>query len=141
VDILHCYGELSDVINSILEEAAAGSFDCMNKPPCPGREGAGRYDIDVTEPMYLELLSTYGPFSSKISLRRLIYWFVENEMYNELGWEPLEKFVNRRSELFKKKISNAISELQKALRYCDNTYKDKLNELIEVLKNEREHIA
>ena len=55
VDVLRCYGDLEEVINKILQEAANGKFDVMNKPPCPDRTGAGRYDIDIKEPNYLEL--------------------------------------------------------------------------------------
>lgn len=120
IDTLRCYGEPSDVINKILEEAAVGKFDLMNKPPCPGRDGAGRYDIDITEPNYLELLEMYSPLSPKISIRRLIYWFVENEMYNELGWKQNHSFVDNSLRIMKNKISNALSELQRAKRYCRN---------------------
>lgn len=144
VDILRCYGELEDVINRMLQEAAKGKFDLMDKPPCPGREGAARYDIDILEPNYLDLLSLYTPFSPKISIRRLIYWFVENEMYNELGWQQIKNFESKEDKLFRTKVANALSELQKAKRYAPKRAElflsnicNNIIELQEYLKNGR----
>lgn len=122
VDVLKCYGDLDDVVNKILEQGAAGVFDVMNKPPCPGRDGAGRYEIDIVEPTYLEMLETYSPFSSKISLRRLLYWFVENEIYEELGWEQTRAYESRNDILLSKKVANALSELEIAKRYSHNRH-------------------
>lgn len=142
VNTLRCFGELSEVINKILEEAANGEFDVMFKPACPSRIGAGRYDIDITEPNYLELLNAYSPFSSKISLRRLIYWFVENEIYEELGWEATNNYVNRKRQLFDKKVQTALNELDRSLQYAPTTAKvevmnicNKIRDLQEYLKN------
>lgn len=144
VDVLTCYGTLDDVINRILAEAAEGKFDVMHKPACPGREGAGRYNINIVEPNYLELLSAYGPFCSKISIRRLVYWFVENEIYEELEWTPINNFRDRHAQLLNTKLSNALTELEKAKRYACNRTKlltdlsnicEELTILLENLKN------
>lgn len=126
VDILKCYGTLEDVVNRILEEAAKGYFDVMDKPACPSREGAGRYDINIVEPNYLELLSVYSPFSPKISVRRLIYWFVENEIYADLGWEPTNEFENRHAKLLNKKLANALNELEHAKTHATNSIKSNI---------------
>ena len=142
VDTLRCFGELDEVINKILLEAASGKFDLMDKPPCPDRSGAGRYEVDIVEPNYLDLLNIYTPFSPKISIRRLIYWFVENEIYTSLGWEQIKNFESRNARLFKNKIANALSEMQSSKRYCptgaksyvDIICKD-INILQEYLKN------
>lgn len=142
VDVLSCYGDLEETINKILQESAKGNFDCMDKPPCPGREGASRYDIDITEPNYLELLSIYSPFSPKISIRRLIYWFVENEIYIELGWVQTKEFRDRKEELFFNKLKNSLSELEKSKRYAPKKVESMIDsicnsiiELKEYLKN------
>jgi hypothetical protein len=140
VDVLNCYGDLNTVVNRILQEAANGKFDIMHKPPCPGRDGAGRYEIDITEPSYLELLSVYGPFSSKISIRRVIYWFIENEMYDEFGWEPIQEFRNRHFELLQSKISNSISELEKATRYAIGSTKNTILDICNQLKSLQEYL-
>ena len=92
IDVLNCYGRLNDVVNRILEEGAVGNIDVMDKPTCPPKQNGQHYSIDVTEENYLGLYNTWGPKSSRISLRRLLYWFVDNEIYNELGWEGVETF-------------------------------------------------
>lgn len=140
VDILRCYGTLDEVVNRILQEAANGNFDPMHKPPCPGRDGAGRYDIDVTEPSYLELLSVYGPFSSKISLRRMIYWFVENEMYEEFGWEPVNEYCDMNKRTLNTKLSNALTELEKAKRYSSEFVIEQLSQLCNEIKTLQEYL-
>lgn len=138
VAILRCYGSLDDVVNKILQSAADGQFDVTNKPAAPNRTGAGRYDIEITEPNYLELLNIYGPFSSTISLRRLLYWFVENEIYNELGWEQVTEYEDKRVKLFNTKLSNALNEMEKAKSYALNEYKDEIECIVNDIKRIKE---
>ena len=120
-ETLSCFGNLSDVINRILQEGARGKFDIMDKPPAPDRQGASRYDVDITEPTYLDLVSMYTPFSTHISIRRLIYWFVENEIYNELDWHQVKGYVSKRTTVLTNKINKAYDELQRAISYSDNS--------------------
>lgn len=91
-DILNCYGSLNDVVNRILEAGARGEFEVMDKPTCPPKKNGAHYAVDITEPTYLGLYEIYGSKSSRISLRRLLYWFVDNEIYNDLGWEGSDYF-------------------------------------------------
>lgn len=93
VDVLNCYGDLNQVVNKMLEAGANGLIDIMDKPKVPERKGGHYYQIDIQEPNYLSLLESFGTKSSKISLRRLIYWFIENEIYSELDWEVTDEFV------------------------------------------------
>lgn len=85
---LYC-GSLQQAVDRILNEYDIGNIDIENKPTCRSREGAGRYDVIVTNRSYLDMVELYGVKSKRISLRRLLYWFVEYEIYNELGWEPI----------------------------------------------------
>ena len=130
VDVLRCYGDLEDVINRLLSEV-----DPMDYPKCEPRNGAGRYVVNIIEPNYLELLSMYGPFSSKISIRRLLYWFVDNEIYDELGWEPCNEYVDKSKEMFNTKLANAISELQKAKRYTDQNNIEQLTNICNMISS------
>lgn len=140
-DILKCYGSLSDVVNKILDEADAGNIDFMDKPACPDRAGASRYNIDITNETYLELLEIYSINSSKISLRRLIYWFVNNEMYNELGWIPIKEYVDNRISAICKKIDNITSELEHCKKYSKNTiHNDSIINAINMIKELKECI-
>lgn len=143
-DVLNCFGSLTDVINRILQEGANGRIDIMDKPPAPPRDGAARYDVIITDPNYLELIEQFTPFSPRISLRRLLYWFVENEVYNDLGWEQDASYADSKRKMCYKKIENALSELERAKQYvstgfyCDlDAIYDKLKALAERIKNAR----
>lgn len=110
-DILSCYGTLDEVVDKILIAGSQGIIDIMEKPSAPEKRGGSNYQINIQEPDYIELVETYGAKSSKISLRRLLYWFVENEMYDQLGWEPREDFAEERHS----RKYDAIVKLKQAL--------------------------
>jgi hypothetical protein len=92
----------------------------MEKPSAPEKKGGRYHQINIREPDYISLLETYGVKSSRISLRRLLYWFVENEIYDELGWEPVEEFTDCK----KTKAYESISELKQALYKCKEYLSD-----------------
>lgn len=124
--ILRCYGTLDEVVNRILDEGSAGSFDLMNCPKLPPREGARRFEVDVNNQEYLELLSLYPHNSTKISLRRLLYWFVENEMYLSLGWETSGPYVDKK-DVKKQKMAKRIRQnLEALLLLCDEDEYEKV---------------
>ena len=138
--VLQCFGNLSDVVNRVLKAGADGYIDIMDKPVCPNREGAARYEIDITEPYYLELLSTYSPFSSKISLRRLLYWFVENEVYADLAWEQTSEYVDKKLQMFNKKIANALNEMERAVSYAPTKAKTETLNIVNKIKSLQEYM-
>lgn len=131
-DSLRFFGDLSTVVNKILQAGADGVIDIMDKDTCPDKEGCEHCRIEVTEPNYLELYKMYGPKNRRISLRRLLYWFVENEIYEELGWQPINtEIVDKRAILFEKKLNTAITELTRAMSYTSSTsVKDRLTAII-----------
>lgn len=133
--ILCCYGELDDVINKILDAASAGEFDLMDKPNIGVREGARRFDVDVHNEEYLELMRTYPPNSSKISLRRIIYWFVENEMYELLGWEPVNEYRDRSDVKREKLIKRIRQDLESLLTVIDADNYDKIESILQIIKD------
>ena len=110
-DILSCYGPLDDVVNKILKAGSQGIIDIMNKPSAPEKKGGTNYQVNIEDTDYIALVDTYGPKSSRISLRRLLYWFVENEVYEELGWEISESYIDSKNS----KKYKAIVELKNAL--------------------------
>lgn len=132
VNSLRCFGDLSTVVNRILQAGADGLIDIMDKDACPDKEGCEHCRIDVTESNYLELYTTYGPKNRRISLRRLLYWFVENEIYDELGWQTINtEIVDKRAILFEKKLNTAVTELTRAISYSSSTsVKNKLAAII-----------
>lgn len=143
-ETLKCYGELSEVVNKILSCAEQGIFDIVDMPKCPDRNGASRYDIDVTSEFYISLVESFPTNSPRISLRRLLYWFVEQEMYEQLEWVPTFPYISKEKSNILKKIGGIESDLHKLLlklneeekQYCRNVIL-KLNELEEVIQNGR----
>lgn len=138
VQTLKCFGDLNTVVNKILEEGANNKIDVMNHPACRSREGATKYLIDITEPIYLELYAEFGPFNQSISIRRLLYWFVENDIADELGWTVVNNFVDIDKERARKKFAAAQHELTSALRY---TYNEALKTKIIALSAEITHLS
>lgn len=110
--VLKCFGSLDEVTNKILDAASSGEFDVENKPKVIERSGARRYDVDVQNEDYLELYAIRRN-SPSISLRRLLYWFVENEMYEYLGWEVKSEYKDAAYEKRKKLIIKIRQDLEK----------------------------
>lgn len=111
VDTLRMFGELSYVVNKILQAGADGKIDLLDKPACVNRNGAGRYDIEINQTDYLELLQCYSINSPKISIRRILYWFVDFSIYEELGWKPTEKYCDKDLQSLCKCIDKARSAI------------------------------
>lgn len=127
---LKTFGDLNEVINNILEAGAEGNFDITNKPNCLSREGARRYEVNIIEPEYLALLELYPINSSKISLRRLLYWFVENEIYNELNWKPINNYIDETKTKINKIINNINTDLNKLKKYLQYYLKEDCQSII-----------
>ena len=115
-ETLKCYGNLTEVMDRILTHCEQGDIDLMDKPKTPPRNTASRYDIDVTNEYYLDMLTSFPPNSTRISLRRLLYWFVENEMFDVLGWEPVNEYKSSDKERILKRLNAISSDLFKLKR-------------------------
>ena len=143
-ETLKCFGDLSDVVNKIYDAAGEGIIDVMDKPKVPPRDGASRYDVDITSEYYMELLTAFPANSSRISVRRLLYWFVENEIYELLNLVPLHEYISIDKERILKKISGMHSLYNKMYmllsteeRELAYPIKNNLIQLEEVIKNGR----
>lgn len=109
-NILVAFGRnLSDVVNKILDEYTVGNIDIVNKPMCPSLEGTRRYCVNINNEDYEELYLQYGPTSPYISLRRLLYWFVDEEIYEELDWNVIVKITDE----YKKGVNDFKKALNK----------------------------
>ena len=137
---LKTFGDLEKVVNEILFAGAEGAYDITNKPNCVSREGARRYEINITEPEYLELLKTYPINSSRISLRRLLYWFVENEIYNDLNWTPTNNYVDEGRIMLTKIVRNAETNMYKLSKYLQYDLQSECQEIINLLTSLEEKI-
>lgn len=132
-ETLQAFGDLSTVVNKILELGENGAFDLTDKPSSPDRGDAGRVTIDVTNEYYLSLLDNYTPNSPRISLRRLLYWFVENEIYEELGWEYNE--FSKEKYICLNSINDTLKHLQKLIDIVDTEHKEYVQNAINSLKS------
>lgn len=135
---LMCYGDLSDVVNKILEASEQGIFDLIDMPKCESRDGATRYNINITNNTYLELVATFPPNSPRLSLRRILYWFVEQEMYDVLKWEPVNDYVSKDKERILKKIGGIESDLVKLGRLLTSDERLHIADIYVKLKNLKE---
>lgn len=133
--ILCCYGTLDDVVNKILDAGTAGEFDIMDKPNIGVREGARRFDVDIKNEEYLALMRTHPHNSTKISLRRLLYWFVENEMYEILGWEPVNEYLDRNEAKKNKLITKIRQDLESLIAIIDCDNYDKIETALKIIKD------
>lgn len=138
-DILRCYGTIDDVVHRILVAGAEGLIDIMEKPTIAEKKGGHYYKVNIKEPMYLELLELYGTKSSRISLRRLLYWFVENEIYEELGWEPQSGFITTNSDRSFDVLMELKQYVHKASKLMPEYY-DQFNEIKQTLNKIEEEI-
>lgn len=125
--ILLCYGSLDDVVNKILDAGTQGLIDIMEKPSAPEKRGGTYYKVNIKNQDYISLIETYSSKSSIISLRRLLYWFVDNEIYEELGWEITQDYQDKKSDN-KYKV---LTELKQALFKARNVIPEHRSEIDE----------
>ncbi len=144
IETLSCYGDLSDVVNNILDAAEQGSFDIVDLPPAPSRDGATRCEINITSEYYLTLASTFPMNSPRISLRRILYWFVEQEMYDALEWEAVNEYKSKEKTKILKKLQAVKLNFEKVttlLNYEEKAYAkailDHIINLEEIVKDGR----
>ena len=135
-DVLLTFGDLNDVINKILDASDEGHFDITDKPSCESREGASRYNVNITNQTFIQMIKMYGEKNKSLSLRRLLYWFVDNEIYNDLGWEPIRDYIDKDDKIFNCILDDLLSTLDKLWFKCKEreegvvtNVKDLLNEL------------
>lgn len=81
LQILETYGTLSDIANKALEEISKGNLPEIADMPALGYNDShfAKKLISVENEDYETLVATYGPHSSRISLRRLFVYLVESE--------------------------------------------------------------
>ena len=112
-ETLLTYGTLDEVTNRILSLADEGVIDFADKPVCEPRDGANRYDINVTNETYLNSLELHGFKSKFISLRRLLYWFVNDEIYLTLDWETKNDYICKKDAQVNKRIDEIVQRLER----------------------------
>lgn len=108
-DMLKMFGSLDDLVNDLLQRAMAGAFDIETLPVSPKGGEVHRYDINVTNEEFLALREARGATSKSLSIRRLLYWFVDNEMWEQFEMSPCRDLAPRQE----------CKYISRAVRICD----------------------
>lgn len=133
VDILTCFGDLNTVTNKILDMALAGHFPLEHLPTAPDRSGARQYTIIVTNDEYLELCKIRGNNSKNISLRRILYYFVDNELYDTFNWAPKTTYVRQSDVDFTNRLAKLIGDLVKLTKIAPSKHQSTLRGILTLL--------
>lgn len=122
VNILQHFGTLDDVANKIVDLAIAGIFDMETLDKCPPSGNAKKYAINIINSEYLEYREMRGARSSKLSLRRLLYYFVDNELYADLGWQIIKgcTIKDTRITKFNNLLAKILTDLTKLKKTTNN---------------------
>ena len=98
----------------------------------------------MTSQFYLTLAATFPTNSPRISLRRILYWFVEQEMYDELGWDATKQYESKEKVKILKKLNEVKLRFEKIttlLNYEEKGYAkailEHIENLEEIIKNGR----
>ena len=133
-NVVLCFGNTMDeAVANILN--AIDKFDAgfEDKPFYGMREGARRYNIVVTNQSYIELLNLRGANNPRVSLKRILEWFVYEELYETIDIQPVRNFKNdfinkQRNKLMHIRVS--LSTLSNKLADFNNDATDNINNAI-----------
>jgi len=127
------------VANELVNAGMAGAFDFGELPSCPKNGEVSRYDINITNEEFIELRTVCGAKSKKLSLRRVLYWFVDTEAWETLNLEAKSKLIQEKTIKYISRASNIAEELVKLTKEVPQELKpnvlNAIRELKEVLKN------
>ena len=130
---LKMFGELDEVVNDIVNLAMSEElFSFKDVTSCAPETYTRRRNIEITNEEYNTLIATVGIKSATYSLRRLVYWFIENEMYEIAGWKPKRPYVNEDKINFNRHKTNALHSIQQLLKYSTN------KKLLQIIKELQE---
>ena len=139
IEVLKAFGNsLDEVVNRILD-VTKETVDIASLPVAEKLNNTcRRVEVVITEPTYLSYVEVMGRNSKKLSLRRLLYWFVNNEQYVEYGFEPVGG-PDKRLERYCIKLSECIKTINKVEQHygkselCD-TIRQGIRKLLEELQ-------
>lgn len=146
LDIIKCYGTIDEVVNRMLDAANGETFDVFDKPSIGTRDGSVRCNINVINTDYINLARSMPPNSPRISLRRFIHWFIEEEMPLQLGWKVVRRYKQKERDKIRAIINNVeeemaeLSRLYGELAAMDEQYSPCIQACCENIKKLREVI-
>lgn len=137
-NILTVFGSIEDVIYKALELCENGEIDLENLPQTANFVNVENKIISVviTNSYYENLRTIYGTTSPKVSLRKLLCYIVENEIYFDYHWEVVQvydKETRNKIDSYKYDIITKVNKLTKLLK--DETTKSKINEFVKLINS------
>ena len=123
------FGTLDEVVNKILDAAERGEIEiydnCQAAPPA---YETSRYTVNITNKAYIHMVETLGARSPVVSLRRILYWFVDNEIYTVLDL-PYKTLLPSQLRELKNVMTHIDTAYERTLRYIRESHLD-FNECI-----------
>lgn len=133
-DILNSFGGLEAAVNKIVDAAMAGTISYESLPTAPDRAGIPRIDILIKNEDYISQCDALGRNNKNISLRRLIYYFVDNELFEELDWELSEKVQQAKDIKFIDALAKIMPAAQNLFKHAQGDNKVLAKNILEILK-------
>lgn len=132
-DILSQFGDINTVVNHIVDEGMRGKFNiyALDKAPPRTTGDMCQYTITILNKEYNELVQTHGNRSSTVSLRRIIYHFVDNELYEELGWKTIAAPSLDRYTVILARLGDTTSQLN---TYVPLQHRPLYNEVVQAVR-------
>lgn len=128
---LSLYGDINTVVDRILTQLSESDIDIEAIHNAPPRDGAKRVNINVTNEWYLSELCARPINSPLYSLRKILYYVVDNELPSEWGWKTVNSYKNRHDERIRKHLDSAISMLIHAKYLTPHHIGEQLSSIIE----------
>ena len=81
--------------------------------------------------------------SPRVSIRRILYWFVDFEIYNELGWKAVNAFEDSSQKRNLKIINDVTGGLYKlkTLNKNDCRLSERIDDVIESVNSLKEYLT
>lgn len=111
INLLEMYGDISHVTDMVLEYMFEQGLTPSQLPSVVIRNNCKRVNIQVTNEDYIALTQLYPAKSSAISLRRVLNWFITNEIYSEWPITPTNTINNKKQDKFKSKLLTIKTKL------------------------------
>ena len=144
-DTLIRFGNINEVVNKVCDLIIADKVPYIDLPALQSRKGHKQFDVYLQNEAFIELYETMQVASKPIRLRRVLQYFVDNEMYVDFEW-PIVNEAQKTSDKEIRNISKlcnvikSLSELREAWPFCSNRIDLVLTTLQGVLNERRQRV-
>lgn len=129
-DSLTSFGPLEHIVNKVIQAGTDGLIPLENLPATPPRSchTCRQVHVCVDNPVYEELIATHGARSPRVSLRRILYDFVDNERWTELGWKGRSQdfAITSAQSRYAHLLRRLVSSLNNVVKQAPSRHSDTL---------------